>query len=154
MSIRQEALQFASKADFPGFLSVCDKAITEHVNDPDQLLDIGALLLHFEFLTKARQCFEQVRAIAPNILRPAVNLANVAREAGDHAQAGSLYKALLSALPDNSVVRRNALVSQEYDPSVSDNQRLQSAKQWGEWAIGRAGILIAQVRAAINSITC
>ncbi|WP_051434565.1 tetratricopeptide repeat protein [Desulfonatronum lacustre] len=139
MTFRQEALRFASKADFPGFLTICDKAIAEHANDPDQLLDIGALLLHFGFLTKARQCFEQVRAIAPNDLRPVVNLANIAREAGEHAQASRLYQSLLKALPDNPVIRRNALVSQEYDPSVSDVQRLQAAKQWGEWAIGRAG---------------
>lgn len=42
-------------------------------------------MLHFGFLNKAGQCFAQVRSIAPNDLRPAVDLANIAREAVDLA---------------------------------------------------------------------
>lgn len=139
MTFHQEAHRLASRADFPGFLTVCDTAVTEHADSPDRLLDIGALLLHFGFLTRARQCFEQVRVIAPNDPRPVVNLANVAKQAGDHGQARRLYHALVQALPDNPVIRRNALVSQEYDLEASDAQRLQAAKEWGEWAMERAG---------------
>ncbi len=137
--ILQNALRLASKADFPGFLSACEQGIADYSAQPDQLLDIGVLLLHFGFLTKARQCFEHVRTIAQKDLRPVVNLANVAREAGDHAQARRLYLSLLQALPDNPVIRRNALVSQEYDPCVTDAQRLHMAKQWGQWSEKLAG---------------
>jgi protein O-GlcNAc transferase len=37
------------------------------------------------------------------------------------------------------VIRRNALVSLEYDPEVSDAERLAQARAWGAWAIARAG---------------
>jgi protein O-GlcNAc transferase len=68
-----------------------------------------------------------------------VNLANLAREAGDHAEARRLYNDLLRELPDNPMVRRNGLVSLEYDPDVTDEDRQTQAVAWGEWAIAKAG---------------
>ena len=43
------------------------------------------------------------------------------------------------ALPNHPVIRRNALISLEYDPEVSDAERLAHAKAWGAWAITRSG---------------
>ncbi|MGV8899984.1 MAG: hypothetical protein ACOH2B_12180 [Burkholderiaceae bacterium] len=42
-------------------------------------------------------------------------------------------------LPDHPVIRRNTLVSLEYDPDVSDTERLTQAQAWGDWAIAKAG---------------
>ena len=39
---------------------------------------------------------------------------------------------------NHPIIRRNFFVSQEYDPSISDKERLQHAVRWGEWAIAQA----------------
>lgn len=67
------------------------------------------------------------------------NLANVARDAGDHAQARQLYARLLAALPDHTVVRRNYLTGLEYDPAITDADRVAAARAWGQWAMARVG---------------
>ncbi len=120
-------------------LAACRQIVETHGNGVDALLDVGVLLLNFGFLTRARECFEHLRTLAPNDLRPVVNLANLARDAGDHAESRRLYAALLQHLPNHAVIRRNALVCLEYDPVVSDAQRLTQAKAWGEWAVVQAG---------------
>lgn len=127
---------------------MCEQIIEAHGEDVAALLDVGALLLNFGFLTRARECFERVRELEPDDLRPVVNLANLARDAGHHAESRRLYAALLERLPDHPVIRRNALVSLEYDPEVSDAARLEQAKAWGAWAMKRAGGM--RPRAAIS----
>lgn len=135
----QLASAHAQSGRFPEMLALCQEVVDAHAGEVDALLGVGALLQSFGYLSRARVCLEQVRALAPNDLRCIVNLANLAREAGDHAQAQQAYTALQVALPHNPVIRRNALTSQEYDPAVTDAQRWQQACDWGEWAITQAG---------------
>ena len=129
----------AQSARFSEMLASCQQIMETCSKNVDALLDIGALLLHFGYLTRARACFERVRMLAPHDLRPIVNLANLARDTGDHAESQRLYAALLERLPNHPVMRRNALVSLEYDPAVMDAERLQQAREWGDWAVLQAG---------------
>ncbi|MEN6490070.1 MAG: methyltransferase domain-containing protein [Smithella sp.] len=133
MTSLSNAQTHAQSGRFPEMLAVCRQIIEAHGDNVDALLDVGALLLNFGFLCRARECFERVRDLTPNDLRPVVNLANLAREAGDHAESSRLYAALLERLPNHPVIRRNALISMEYDPAVSDVERLTQARVWGEW---------------------
>lgn len=138
-SLLQFANAHAQAGRFADLLAVCQQISEAGNDDVESLLDVGALLLNFGYLTHARQCFERVGMLAPNDRRAQVNCANLAREAGDHRQSRRLYLALQAALPDHPVIRRNALVSQEYDPAVADSDRLQHARAWGDWAIAQAG---------------
>ncbi|MCW2314343.1 O-linked N-acetylglucosamine transferase family protein [Rhodoferax antarcticus] len=138
-TLLQAAQAHAQAARFPELLAVCSQITSTNPNNVSALLDVGALLTNFGFLTPARECFERARAIAPDDLRPVVNLANLARDSGDHAQSRALYAALLARLPNNPVIRRNAVVSLEYDPDASDPDRLNIARAWGDWAIAQAG---------------
>ena len=144
------AQQLASQARFDEFIIVCEQVIQSCGNDVDALLGVGALLQSFGFLSAARQCFLRVRSLSPEDARPLVNLANVAQQAGDHAECRRLYAVLSARLPDHPVIRRNALLSFEYDPDVADSERLAHAKAWGEWAIARAGG--PQRRPAFNAL--
>lgn len=108
-----QAKTYAQSGRFPEMLAACQQVVEIHGDNVDSVLDVGALLLSFGFLARARECFERVRALAPNDPRPVVNLANLARERGDHAESGRLYSALFEQLPDHPVIRRNALVSLE-----------------------------------------
>lgn len=120
------ARQHAEAGRFAVFLDLC--RLTE--SSPDDLaalLEVGALLSTYGFLGEARTCYEKAQAIAPTDLRATVNLANLARDAGAHAEARRLYTDLLRQLPDHPVFRRNALTSLEYDPEVSDAERLAQA---------------------------
>ena len=103
------------------------------------LLDLGSILSAYGFLTEARACYERVKFLAPVDLRPTINLATLAQAAGDHCESHHLYDELLKALPDHPVIRRNALMSQEYDPDLSEAERFVQAKAWGDWAIRGAG---------------
>lgn len=129
----------AQSGRFLEMLEGCQQIVETHSHDVETLLDVGTLLLNFGYLTRARECFDRVRVLAPNDLRVVVNQANLARDTGDHAEARRLYAALQAALPNQAVIRRNLLVSQEYDPFVSNHERLQQARAWGEWAIVQAG---------------
>ncbi len=109
------------------------------VNPVDDLLNRGARHCSQGELSTARACFEQAVALAPNDLRATINLANLDREEGSHRVSSQRYADLLRQLPQHPVIRRNALTGLEYDPQVSDAERLLQAIEWGRWAIARAG---------------
>lgn len=133
------AQQHAQRGRFTQMLAEC-RSILETPNiQPASLLDAGVLLFNFGFLSQAQACFEKAQALSPKDLVPMINLANVARDMGKHAEARALYSKLLNQLPDHPIIRRNALTSQEYDPEVSDIDRCAHAKAWGQWAIARSG---------------
>ena len=134
----QEAAALGASGRFAEMWALGDELV-QGTDDVALLLDLGALLSSYGFLTDARACYERAQAIAPADLRATVNLANLARDAGEHAEARRLYTELLHQLPDHPVIRRNALTSLEYDPEVPDAERLAQAQAWGEWAIARAG---------------
>lgn len=134
-----QAQQLASQARFDDFLASCAQMVEAYGSEANALLSVGTLLQAFGFLSAAHDCFNRSRALAPNDLRPMVNLANLARDAGDHAESRRLYAALIGYLPDHPVIRRNALVSLEYDPDVSDEECLSEAQSWGDWAMAKAG---------------
>jgi protein O-GlcNAc transferase len=133
------AQALAAQARFDACLTACQQIVNAHGSDPEAVLSVGSLLMAFGFLSGARRCFHHSRTLAPHDLRPVVNLANLASEAGEHAESRRLYADLLRHLPDHPVIRRNALVSLEYDPQASDADRLAQAVAWGRWAITRAG---------------
>jgi len=119
--------------------AVCIAYANENPTDVASLLDLGALLSSYGFLTDARACYTRAQALDPTDLRASINLANLARDAGEHAEARRLYAQLLQTLPNHPVIRRNALTSLEYDPEVPDAERLAQARAWGDWAMARAG---------------
>ncbi|CAK0756918.1 protein O-GlcNAc transferase [Gammaproteobacteria bacterium] len=138
-TLLRAAQTHAQSGQFPEMLAVCQQIVATQCHDINALLDVGSLLLNFGFLAFARECFDRARILAPSDLRAVVNLANLARDEGNHPESRRLYAVLLERLPNHPVIRRNALVSLEYDPVVSDADRLRQAKAWGEWAIHQAG---------------
>jgi predicted O-linked N-acetylglucosamine transferase (SPINDLY family) len=129
----------AQSADFTGAQGICKQIASEFDGNPIALLDVGALLLSVGFISNARTCFERAAVLSPTDFRAKLNLANCARESGDHRRANELYLELQAQWPDNPTVRRNTLISQQYNPATTDEERLTLAKAWGEWAIARAG---------------
>lgn len=129
----------AQSAHFSEMLAACRALRIEQPHSFDTHLALGSLLSNYGFLAEARSCYERAQSIAPTDLRAQVNLANLARDAGEHAEARRFYAELLRQLPDHPVIRRNALTSLEYDPEVPDAERLVQAQAWGAWAIARAG---------------
>lgn len=135
----EDAQRLAQGGCFDEMLSICRRILAASDADVAAQLDLGALLSDYGFLTDARACYEKAQTLAPTDLRAQANLSNLARDAGDHAEARRLYTELLRQLPDHPVIRRNALTSLEYDPEVRDAERLVQAQAWGAWAIARAG---------------
>ncbi|HYC42777.1 MAG TPA: glycosyltransferase [Noviherbaspirillum sp.] len=135
----QAAHELARHARFDAFLAACQKIIEARADDAEALLAVASLLGAFGFVSGARQCYFRMHKPAPADLRPIAGLANVARDCGEHAESRRLYSALLQRRPDDPVVRRNALMSMEYDPEASDAERLDAARRWGVWAVAQAG---------------
>lgn len=120
-------------------LAICQQIVDAHADSVAAQLDVGALLFSFGFLSLARRCFEHSCSLAPNDFRPVVNLANIARESGDHAESRRMYSSLLAHHSDHPLIRRNILTGLEYDLAVSDADRRDQAMKWGQWAMSRAG---------------
>ena len=140
--VLKAAQSHAQSGRLQEMLAACQQIIKTHCENGDALLQVGELLLNSGFLTRASECFTRGRTLAPNDPRPVINLANLAREAGEHGECRRLYSVLTGLLPDSPLIRRNALVSLEYDPQVSDAERLLQAKTWGEWAMVKTGGVI------------
>jgi len=134
----QEAAALGVTGRFAEMRALCEEW-GRGTNDVALLLDTGVLLSNYGFLSDARACYKKAQTLASTDLRAQVNLANLARDAGEHAEARHLYTDLLRQLPDHPVIRRNALTSLEYDPEVPDAERLAQAQAWGTWATTRAG---------------
>lgn len=136
LTIAQAAAQ---RGEFQLCLDTCQGILDQHSADAGAVLAVGSLLSSAGLISAARRCLDHVRTLAPNDVRPLLELANIASAEGNHAEAHRLYSLLLKHLPDNAVVRRNALTILEYHPAVSIAERLQQARAWGDWAIARAG---------------
>jgi hypothetical protein len=134
-----QAYSRVQAVDFIGVQKICAQIIYEYKDNPIALLDVGSLLLNIGFISNARKCFERVTAINCNEFRADLNLANCARDGGDHKLANDLYLKLQRQQPNDPIVRRNVLISQQYNPEISDLERIGHAKAWGEWAITQAG---------------
>ena len=133
------AQSHANSARFPEMLLTCQHITQAHSTELAAWLDVGSLLLNHGYLTQARDCFAQAQLLSPQDPRAQTNLANVARDSGDHVEAQRIYTALQAVQPNTAVIRRNLLVSQEYAPQVTDHQRLTQARAWGDWAIAQTG---------------
>ena len=138
-AVLQRARTYAQSGLFPDMLAACQEAVDTHRNDSNVLLDTGVLLSNFGFLSSARECFERVQVLAPKDSRAILNLANLARDAGNHDESRLIYATLLERFPNNPMIRRNTLVGLEYDPMVSNIERLAQAEEWGRWAVALAG---------------
>ncbi|WP_107220214.1 tetratricopeptide repeat protein [Thauera aromatica] len=135
----EAACRHANAGRFDAFRAGCWQIVEEAGRAPHTQLEVAALLSSFGFLSDARVLLEACRSMTPDDPAPLANLANLARDAGQHSEARQLYAALLTHLPNHPTVRRNVLTGLEYDPEVSDADRLAQARAWGEWATARAG---------------
>jgi protein O-GlcNAc transferase len=135
----EEANRLAQAGRFLEMLAICQTVIDSQRSDVITLLDVGALLSGHGFLTHARSCYLRAQAIEPNDFRAKVNLANLSLDSGAHLAAFELYAELQQQFPDHPVLRRNLLTSLEYASEATDVARLEAAKDWGTWAIARAG---------------
>lgn len=135
----QQAQQLAAKGLFEPLLVACSDIARQASGCVSTQQSLARLYSSHGFLGAARECYLTARALQPDDLGSVANLANLARDAGEHTENRRLYTELLRQLPDHPVIRRNALISLEYDPEVPDAERLAQAQAWGAWAIVRAG---------------
>jgi protein O-GlcNAc transferase len=131
----EQAQALASSGQFTELITLCRTLIAAPDAPINQLLDVGVLLYNSGFLSAAENCFERAKAQDPADLRAEVNLANLARDRGQHTKSRHMYAGLLLRLPNHPAIRRNLLIGLEYDPQVSAAERLAKAKDWGKWAI-------------------
>lgn len=107
--------------------------------DLNGLHGIGATLSQLGFLIDAQRFYERALQERPENPALRANLANLLRDSGQHRPACELYRNLRMAHPEIVAIQRNTLLSLEYDPQAADAERLQHAREWGNWAIARLG---------------
>ncbi len=139
ISLLQQAQQHAQSGRFDEMRASLWQLSSDSLMGIDTLLSKGALLASFGFLSDASQAYEEAMKRAPDDMRAKINFANVLRDACHHQEARQIYAELVRVLPNHPIVRRNALTSIEYDPSISDREGLEHVKSWGQWAVERVG---------------
>ncbi|MEO5344378.1 MAG: hypothetical protein H7842_13795, partial [Gammaproteobacteria bacterium SHHR-1] len=102
----QQAQTQAARADFTGLQTLYPQLSADPAVTPNDLLDAGALLAQFGFLRQAQSCYQHALDQDPQDLRPQVNLANLARDRGEHARSRQAYAELQQHYPDHPVIRR------------------------------------------------
>ena len=133
-----DAANCASNGRLEEMSKICDR-LTEDAASPSLLLEVGALLLGFGYLSQAEKNFRRCLELEPKNSAAQINLASVAHASGRHAEVGRMYAKLALQYSDNLIVRRNLLTASEYSLLAEDDERLNAAKAWGSWAINRSG---------------
>jgi protein O-GlcNAc transferase len=131
------AERLASRGKTHEMLYVLEELFDANSNNTDLANRIGNQLLGIGHLSKATEYFKRALNLDPANIIAHTGLAQVAHDAGRHDEARQSYEALLKQYPDNPVIRRNALLSAEYDPSLSDEERFKKALAWGTWIQGQ-----------------
>ena len=103
------------------------------------LSSIGAKLLDYGYVSSAEDCFKKALLIDPKNYEALLNLANCKHAVGNHADCLRIQSQLLTEYPNNPALRRNYLLSQEYDPQTLDSERYSSAMDWGRWVSSLVG---------------
>jgi len=86
------------------------------------LNSIGAKLLDYGYVSSAEDCFKKALLIDPKNYEALLNLANCKHAVGNHADCLTIQSQLLTEYPNNPALRRNYLLSQEYDPQTLDSE--------------------------------
>lgn len=129
-----EARRCAGNGQFDQLVLVCESVRQKaSTRDHDTFNQLGVILLQAGLLDRAASLFEHILGDQPDHLAGQVHLAQILHERGEHRTAKDLYDLLLSRHPDQPIIRRNALVTQEYDPSTTAQERLERALEWGRW---------------------
>jgi len=104
-----------------------------------ELIAIGTLLMGHGDTSKATQCFKQVLELDDQNYDAKFSLANCLYALGDHQESIKIQSQLLAEFPNSPSLRRNYLLSMEYDPALSDHDRFNNAIEWGQWVTQLTG---------------
>lgn len=100
---------------------------------------IGSKLLEYGYISSAENCFKKVLLVDPKNYEAQLNLGNCKHAIGNHIDFFNIQSQLLALYPNNPALRRNFLLSQEYDPRASDQERYSSAIDWARWVTDSVG---------------
>lgn len=113
-------------------VQTCQTCVNTAQGQTPIIQEVGRLLLQFGSLENARKCFDLIKRKDPTDLTARLHLANIKFESGDIQGFRSDIQALLETHPEHPVLQRNYLMGLEYDPEISQTERLHAAKFWGE----------------------
>lgn len=131
VSLFEKVQNHANLGQLEELLFHSHQLIQENSNSSEMCIKLGALFQGVGVISLAELCYKQALIIAPNDLNAKVNLANIAHESGRHEISQNHYANLLKHFPNNEIIRRNALVSLEYNALATPTERLTMAMEWG-----------------------
>ena len=98
-----------------------------------ELIAIGALLIGHGDINAATQCFKRILEFDDQNYDARFGLANCLYALGNHRESIKIQSQLLRDFPNSLSLRRNYLLSMEYDSASNDDDRLNNAIEWGQW---------------------
>ena len=101
--------------------------------DLASLQDLGNVLLSSGLNSQAAQLFRKAYELDPKNLASLVGFANSVKDILYQEEALKVYRFLHSQLPEHLLIWRNLLLAMEYAPFVTDQERFEYAKRWGDW---------------------
>jgi len=134
------ALSFlASSGRHSEVLEIARELIENAGDNLTVLNSTGAKLLDYGYVSSAENCFKKALLIDSENYEAQLNLANCKHAVGNHIDFLNIQSRLLARYPNNPALRRNFLLSQEYDPRASDQERYRSAIAWGQLVTDSVG---------------
>ena len=133
----EKAVAAANRKDYSLLIGLRSKI--DQFESVSELMKLGAAFKGFGFISAARLAYQQVLILNPGDINAMAMLASIYQDLGEHDRSYQLYQLLLSKLPDNTVLRSNYLLSQQWHPEISPFEMKCSAKEWGDWLISKVG---------------
>jgi protein O-GlcNAc transferase len=133
-SLRAQVL--ARDRNYPELIELSERFYAEKT-DTASLQDLGNILLSSGLNSQAAQLFKKSYELDPKNLISLVGFANSVKDILYQEEALRVYRFLHRQLPEHSLIWRNFLLAMEYASFVTDEERFEYAKQWGDWQYAR-----------------
>ena len=121
----------ARESNYPELIQLSQQFLSERA-DPRLLQDLGNILLGSGLNSLAAELYKKSYELDPKSLGALVGFANSVKDILYQEEALRIYRFLHEQLPDNLLIWRNLLLAMEYASFVSDAERFDWAKRWGE----------------------
>ena len=135
-SLRAQVL--ARERNYPELIELAQTYLAEKT-DVTALQDLGNVLLSNGLNSQAAQLFKKAYELDPKHLSSLVGFANSVKDILHQEEALRVYRFLHDQLPENLLIWRNLLLAMEYASIVTDQERFEYAKRWGESQLKRTG---------------
>ncbi|MBM3349937.1 MAG: hypothetical protein FJY58_09635 [Betaproteobacteria bacterium] len=126
------AQNLARDRNYPELMRLSEHYYAEKT-DCESLRDLANTLLGSGLNSQAAQLYKKAYELDPKNLASLIGFSNSLKDILHQEEALRIYRFLHEQLPKNFLIWRNLLLAMEYANFVTDQERFEYAKRWGQW---------------------